>query len=308
MATISLLKLGRLLGSNTVLGMAKIFGVTPPPPPISVRALVESFGLPLQPTDLKLFWDFDVAGHIIFHPPDATGVPLDKTIQFDFRDSAGTPARKATSFELDIKVAATGQEFGGSPFSFVRGFGTTGFQPNTAYSWNVLPLNDFGRGPRSPTVTFRTAEAPPPPPPPPPPPNLVGISKLSLFNCQIERHTVFVWVRDVTGNGPWGQVQTIPTQFNESDPPQCPFDDNGILADSVAILTRSGEGGGFACTSGNIYQVSIVDPERPTCDGRNDPTIGNCVVEDQPSFFRFDRSGDEITVMLENGRLSPVPT
>jgi hypothetical protein len=116
---------------------------------------------------------------------------------------------------------------------------------------------------------------------------------------------VFVWVRDVTGNGPWGRIQEIPTQFNESG--QCPFDDNGILADSAAILTRNGEDGGFACTNGNIYQVSIVDPERPTCDGRNDPTIGNCVVEDQPSFFMFRVDGDEVTVMLENGRLSPVP-
>jgi hypothetical protein len=35
--------------------------------------------------------------------------------------------------------------------------------------------------------------------------------------------------------------------------------------------------------------------------------VGNCVVEDQPSFFKFDVGGDEVTVMLENGRLSPVP-
>src|SRR5262249_2050319 len=103
----------------------------------------------------------------------------------------------------------------------------------------------------------------------------------------------------------WGLIQSIPTQFNESG--QCPFDDNGILADSAAILTRNGEGGGFACTDGSVYQVSIVDPERPTCNGRNDPTIGNCVVEDQPSFFKFNRAGDESTVMLEDGRLSPVP-
>jgi hypothetical protein len=147
---------------------------------------------------------------------------------------------------------------------------------------------------------------PSPPPIPPPPPNLVGISKLSLFNCQIERHTVFVWVREVSPVlGPWGLIQSIPHQFNESG--QCPFDDNGILADSAAILTTNGEGGGFACIDGGVYQVSIVDPERPTCNGRNDPTIGNCVVEDRPSFFKFNRAGDEITVMLEDGRLSPVP-
>jgi len=149
--------------------------------------------------------------------------------------------------------------------------------------------------------------APPPPRPIPPiPPNLPGISKLSLFNCQIERHTIFAWVREVRPiPGPWGLIQSIPTQFNESG--QCPFDDNGILADSSAILTRNGEGGGFVCTDGSFYQVSIVDPDSPTCEGRNNPDILNCVVESQPSVFKFDRGGDEATVMLENGRLSPAP-
>lgn len=209
MATISLLKFGRLLGSNTVLGMAKILGVTPPPPPISIRALVESFGLPLQPTDLKLFWDLDVAGQIIFHPPDATGVPLDKTIQFDFRDPANTPVRKATSFELDIKVAATGQEFGRSPFSFVRGFGTTGFQSNTAYSWNVLAINDFGRGPGSPTFTFQTA-GPPPPPPPPHPETLTLRISLASFGQQRSITSVAMAI-----NGPGAPTGTIPFQLSQ---------------------------------------------------------------------------------------------
>jgi hypothetical protein len=181
---------------------------------------------------------------------------------------------------------------------------------DTAYTWSVEPDNEFGVGPSSPTFMFKTVAAPPkpkpkPPPIPVPPPNLIGISKLSLFNCQIERHTVNVWVRDITGVGPWGQIQVIKSQFNAND--QCPFDDNGILADSSAILTKSGEGGGFKCTSGNIYQVSIVDPDRPTCEVQNDPDIGNCVVEDRPSFFKFHNDGSELIVMLENGRLAPFP-
>src|SRR5262245_30610620 len=153
------------------------------------------------------------------------------------------------------------------------------------------------------------SKAPPPRPIPPIPPNLPGISKLSLFNCQGEKHTIFVYVREVSPiPGPWGLVQSIPTHFNQMVPPQCPFDDNGILADSAAILTINGEGGGLLCTNERVYQVSIIDPEKPTCEGRNDPDILNCVVESQPSLFKFNRSGDEETVMLHGGSISPFPS
>jgi hypothetical protein len=193
MASISLIKFGRLVGSNTALGMARTLGVTSPPP-ISVRALVESFGLPLQPTDLKLFWDLNSAGQVIFRPPGVTGVPLDKTIQFDWRDSADTPARKAKSFLLDIKVAATGQEFvapGGlsCPFSsFGPGLGTTGFKPNTRYSWNVTALNDFGTGESSETFTFQTVGPTIPPPVKP---------QISVSSSGTGQSSVFV----ITGSG-----------------------------------------------------------------------------------------------------------
>lgn len=306
--SLSVRDFGRLVGANKISDMALKLGFNPLPRPLSVRQLILNFGLPMQPTNLRINWlEGFFPQHPADHPPNSTNVPVQlSTLEWD--DPGKGTQRSATEWIVHL-------QFKGQAKDFVTGGVLEGidFDFNTIYSWQVLPRNEFGQGPSSPVFTFVTQAPPPPspaPPSPPPvppiPPNLVGISKLSLFNCQIERHTVFVWVREVTPIvGPWGQIQMIPTQFNEAG--QCPFDDNGILADPESILTRNGEAGGFVCTEGSIYQVSIVDPERPTCNGRNDPTIGNCVVEDQPSFFKFSRAGDEITVMLENGRLSRVP-
>jgi hypothetical protein len=274
--------------------------------PLSTRDMIGRFGPPLAPI-LNLSWL--VGGfpkHPVEHPPDSHDVPvnIEGGVTLEWRDPGRGLQRTATRWEVHFKQGNEAEKILGLDSPSV-GFD---LRFSTVCSWSVVPENEFGIGASSPTFLFTTARdpsRPPPPPPPPPPQNLVGISKLSLFNCHNERHTIFVWVRDVTGNGPWGLIQIIPTQFNESG--QCPFDENGILADSEAILTVKGEGGGFACTGGNIYQVSIVDPERPTCEGRNDPTIGNCVVEDQALFFKFDQSQKELTLMLEDGRLLPAP-
>jgi hypothetical protein len=157
MAGIGLIQFARILGSHTVISMARKVGLNPPPPPISVRALVTLLRLPLQPTDLRLYWDVNVAGNIIFHPADEQGVPLNKTIQFDWRDPTDSPVRKAKTWQLRIKVTTTGQGFGRSPFSTLPGFGTNGFEPNTRYSWSVTPLNDSGHGPSSAVFTFKTS-------------------------------------------------------------------------------------------------------------------------------------------------------
>jgi hypothetical protein len=299
---LSVRRFGQLLGAMTAGGMAEKLGI--PTRPLSVRDMISRFGLPLQ-QDLHLVW-LDRLTRTVVRPPDAIDVPVGNEggVSLKWSDPGKDSQRKATAWTISFRT-------GNGPAKISRiDFPSTGFPLafDTAYTWSVVPDNEFGVGPSSPSFTFKTASPPPNPNPPPipvPPPNLIGISKLSLFNCQIERHTVFVWVRDITGRGPWGQIQVIKSQFNSND--QCPFDDNGILADSSAILTKSGEAGGFKCTSGNIYQVSIVDPDRPTCEGRNDPDIGNCVVEDQPSFFKFHSDGNELIVMLENGRLAPFP-
>ena len=299
---LSVRRFGQLLGETTVGAMAEKLGI--PTRPLSVRDMIAGFGRPLQ-QDLHLTWLDDLTRTVV-RPPDAVGVPVGNAggVSLEWSDPGKDSQRKATAWTLSFQT-------GNGPANISRMNGqSTGFPLafDTTYTWSVLPDNEFGVGASPPTFMFKTVAAPPkrkPPPIPVPPPNLIGISKLSLFNCQIERHTVFVWVRDITGVGPWGQIQMIKSQFSAND--QCPFDDNGILADSSAILTKRGEGGGFKCTSGNIYQVSIVDPDRPTCEGQNDPDIGNCVVEDRPSFFKFHGDGDELIVMLENGRLAPFP-
>ena len=302
---LSVLRFGQLVGAATVSGMAEKLGI--PARPLSVRDMISRFGLPLQPTHLRFSWPNSAP---VDHPPDSKNVPV-TTASFEWDDPGGGSLRAASAwtFHLDQpdqpnfhgEQRVTGRPILGLNFDF-----------DTEYMWHIVPENEFGQGPSSPDFAFASVRRPSPPQPTPqprpipqPPPNLIGISKLSLFNCQIERHTVHVWVRDITGRGPWSQIQVIESQYNSND--QCPYDDNGILADSSAILTKSGEDGGFKCTSGNIYQVSIVDPDRPTCEGRNDPDVGNCVVEDQPSFFKFHNDGNELIVMLEDGRLAPFP-
>jgi len=312
MANIRLRQYVPFLGSNTVIGMAQKVGLTRPPP-VSVRNLInlaEKIILPYAPLGLQ--------------PQNGSQGISNNPFLFFFDPAKGTPAA-IEQFEFKITSHGKLVDNPNDPLPLGVLFINPPFNP-PGVKWvvtlpqgevtlTVFGTNKAGKGPAS-SSTFTVGTSAPPPPQPPtpqPPPNLPSISKLSLFNCQIERHTVFVWVRELTviGNtvtniGPWGQIQKIPSQFNASG--QCPFDDNGILANSEAILTKNGEGGGFVCTNGKVYQVSIVDPERPTCDGRNDPTIGNCVVEDQPSFFKFQLDGDEVTVMLEDGRLSPVPS
>jgi hypothetical protein len=252
MASISLIKFGRLVGSNTALGMARTLGVTSPPP-ISVRALVESFGLPLQPTDLKLFWDLNSAGQVIFRPPDVTGVPLDKTIQFDWRDSADAPARKAKSFLLDIKVAATGQEFvapGGlsCPFSsFGPGLGTTGFKPNTRYSWNVTALNDFGTGQSSETFTFQTVGPTIPPSVKP---------QISVSSSGTGQSSAFV----ITGSGFLRNHDVIIRVADDSNPPL------GL------VLHQNSDGQGNLNARFGIPCNSRLTIHFTATDGRPDPT------------------------------------
>jgi hypothetical protein len=253
MSTISLIKFGRLVGSNTVLGMARILGVTSPPP-ISVRALVQSFGLPSQPTDLKLFWDLNSAGQIIFRPPDVTGVPLDKTISFDWRDSADTPARRAKSFLVDIKVAATGQEFhppGGlsSPFSSISqaSFGITGFESNTRYSWNVTALNDFGTGQSSETFTFQTVGPTIPPPVKP---------QISVSSSGTGQSSAFV----ITGSGFLPNHDVIIRVADDSNPPL------GL------VLHQSSNGQGNLNARFGIPCNSRLTVHFTATDGRPDPT------------------------------------
>lgn len=80
MTDISLIQYARLLGSNTVIGMAEKVGLTPPPPPISVRNLVDLAGrtiLPFAPVDLQPqngAHDISNKPYLFFRDPEA-GTP-----------------------------------------------------------------------------------------------------------------------------------------------------------------------------------------------------------------------------------------
>ncbi len=165
MASVGLIQFASAAGMKSITGLAKTAGVGPPPPPISVRALIRLLGLPLEPTQLGLFWDNNAAGEIIYRPADDQSVPL-KNVQFTWSDP-GAPVRKATIWQIAIQDESTGQSFASTVVTTLGGFGDSGFKADTAYSWSVVPSNGFGQGPSSPVFTFRTAPVPVPPPKPP---------------------------------------------------------------------------------------------------------------------------------------------
>jgi hypothetical protein len=238
-ASLSLRRFGQLLGSNTVIGMAQKVGVTPPPPRISVRELIRSFGLPLQPTHLKVSSDPNFAGQFVF----------------EWTDPAQSPVRKAASYSLKITVGTTGQSFFAagfvpvaiSPASFKATFEAGGFKPDTSYSWNVLPFNEFGEGPSSPLLTFHT--------PPTPGPPLVKPS-ISVSSSGSGPGSVFV----VSGSGfsPNSNVRirVVDDVLHERDFNQS-ADGQGKLNARIGIPCNSGQGLHFSATDGRADPSDI---------------------------------------------------
>jgi hypothetical protein len=160
MADISLIQYARLLGSNTVIGMAEKVGLTPPPPPISVRNLVDLAGriiLPLAPVDLQ---------------PQNGAHDVSNTPSLFFRDpGAGTPAA-AGQFEflvtqnnviVDPSHKLTGPAVTSSPLT-PPGVKWLFPLPSGEVTLTVWGQNKAGEGPAS-TSTF-TVSSPLPPPPP----------------------------------------------------------------------------------------------------------------------------------------------
>jgi hypothetical protein len=161
MTDISLIQYARLLGSNTVIGMAEKVGLAPPPPPISVRNLIDLAGqiiLPLAPVDLQ--------------PQNGAQGVSNKPDLFFSDPGLGTPA---AVWQFNFIVSHNNVEVGSPPLT---GPGKTN-NPLTppGITWGFpLPLgqitltvwgtNRAGDGAAS-TSTF-TVGGPPPPPPPQP--------------------------------------------------------------------------------------------------------------------------------------------
>ncbi|MBV9672634.1 MAG: hypothetical protein JO076_07390 [Verrucomicrobia bacterium] len=159
MTDISLIQYARLLGSNTVIGMAEKVGLTRPPPPISVHNLVALAGrmiVPFAPVDLQ---------------PQNGAQDISNNPDLFFRDpEAGTPAA-AGQFQfivtqndviVDPSHKLTGAAVTPSPLT----------PPNIKWLFPLPPgevtltvwgQNKAGTGPAS-SSTFTVVGLPPPPP------------------------------------------------------------------------------------------------------------------------------------------------
>lgn len=100
---------------------------------------------------------------------------------------------------------------------------------------------------------------------PPKPIDPVGTRRLIIYNCDRNRHTIYVWT--FNHSDPltrWENHGSLEHGYNEWGTCRPPAGD----ADSIELTF----------SDGNIYEVRIVDPELPTCGGRNDPRVRNCYV------------------------------
>jgi hypothetical protein len=161
MTDISLIQYARLLGANTVTGMAQKVGLAPPPPPISVRNMIDLAGriiLPFAPVDLQ--------------PPN-NAQDVSNNPDLFFRDPAANTPAAAWVFRFVItqnnvvvgSPTLTNWETISNPVSPHLKYGFT--LPQGRVTLNVYGTNKAGDGPIA-TSTFTVASAPPPPPPPQP--------------------------------------------------------------------------------------------------------------------------------------------
>jgi hypothetical protein len=159
---LSLRDFGQLLGSTSVNDMAQKLKLERP---LSVRDML-TLGIPLQPINLKIEWN--QSGQLVSDYPNSNNVPAGLAfVALTCDDQGKGSQRAATSWEYHLQSRGTEKVFSGSPAVFV--IPTSELAYSTAYTWRVVPLNEFGAGPSSPSFTFQTkAQAVPSPPHPPP--------------------------------------------------------------------------------------------------------------------------------------------
>jgi hypothetical protein len=238
---LSLRHFGRLVGATKVSEMALKLGLDPVRP-LTVRNFILTFGLPLEPTNLRIRWS---EGSVpVDHPPNSTNVPggpdiLDAELAWDDRGNGSQ--RAATAWTLHLSPS----RFNDSDLNAPRAMFDSDF--DTSYSWRVTPANEFGHGPPSSTFTFHTARkpAPPPPTPPPrPPPPIISITSSgsgegSMF---VVSGTGFSPNRDV-------RIRVVDDVLSERDFHQS-SDGLGKLNARLGIPCVSGLGLHFSATDG----------------------------------------------------------
>jgi hypothetical protein len=211
--TESLLDFARRLGSNTVIGMAQKVGLPPPPPPISVRNLINLADppLPLDPVDLQ--------------PKNgARDVSSDPLIFF--RDPGIGSRKAAGQFEffvtqnnviVDPSHKVTGPGTIGNPVQ-PPGFKYFFPLPPGVVTLTVWGRNRLGKGPSS-TSTFMVRSAPTPtptphPPPPHPPPPTTKTLTLKVVIASFGQQRGIDSVAMVI-TGPGAPAGSIPYQLSQ---------------------------------------------------------------------------------------------
>jgi hypothetical protein len=162
-------------------------------------------------------------------------------------DALGPNAYGQSSSE-QIKVTVNGVTTGNFGTSHTRQL--TNLASDTQYCFTAKAINFQGNS----TLTrcFRTLYEPPPPPPP-----ASGISRIDVFNCHNEGHTVHLWLFDFA-LGTWEEKGTLAAQWGSNT---CP---------------GSAEPFAIELADGHNFRMVAVDPERTTCGGENDPQNGGC--------------------------------
>ena len=202
MAYISVFPFLRYYGVRTLLGMARKLGLNPPPPPISVRNLVDCAVRtikPLAPVDL-------------YPPNGATGVSDNPYLYF--RDPGlGTPA---AALQFSYQVLHNGAPVDAHHVGIIGGTASNplmlpGVQwserlPSGLITLNVDAKNKAGYGPSA-TSTFTVGS---PSHPPPPLGNLTLRVTIASFGRQRSITLVGMFI-----DGPGSPESAIPFQFSQ---------------------------------------------------------------------------------------------
>jgi hypothetical protein len=99
------------VGAATVSDMALKLGLNPVPRPLSVRNLILTFGIPLQPTNLRISWpEGPFPQRLVDHSPNSTNVPEDGA-NLAWDDPGNRSQRAATSWSLRLQFEGTANDF-----------------------------------------------------------------------------------------------------------------------------------------------------------------------------------------------------